>query len=131
MCLRHIFRALLTGSNPDFNQYVKNKKDAFDKRKHVNVAELLQDVKKKHVNMKDKFNDIDPKDAKIIALTTKLADMEKKIDSSNGGGAGGNNNGGGNRFGNNGPPTWKTTFKGNNITHNGSEWEWCAEHKKE
>eukprot|EP00957_Ditylum_brightwellii_P198384 15117635-Ditylum_brightwellii.AAC.1 len=128
MFLHHIFCVLLTGSNPDFNWYIKSKKDAFNKGKNVDVTELLQDVKKKHVNMKDKFNEIDPKDAKIITFTTKLADMEKKIGSSNGGGASGNNNGGGNRFGNNSPPAWKTTFKCNKITHNGSEWEWCAEH---
>eukprot|EP00957_Ditylum_brightwellii_P061398 4660470-Ditylum_brightwellii.AAC.1 len=42
-----------------------------------------------------------------------------------GGGKGGRNKN------NDGPPAWKTKFKTAKITHNGKEWEWCKEHKRE
>eukprot|EP00957_Ditylum_brightwellii_P112680 8589489-Ditylum_brightwellii.AAC.1 len=50
-----------------------------------------------------------------------------------GGGNPGNSGGGkdGRNKNNDDPHAWKTKFKTAKITHDGKEWEWCKEHKRE
>eukprot|EP00957_Ditylum_brightwellii_P153364 11672979-Ditylum_brightwellii.AAC.1 len=90
---------------------------------------------------------MDPKDAAIITLTTKLNKLESSFKS---GGSNsnkknvnenlskskgnGNGTGGGNKNGNDkktGLPKWRITFRGNKIAQDGKDMVWCKHHKKE
>eukprot|EP00957_Ditylum_brightwellii_P112482 8576002-Ditylum_brightwellii.AAC.1 len=77
--LCNIFCALLTTTNPTFHSYIETKKDTFDEGKAVDMMMLMRDVKTKYTNLSKKKAPADPKDAKIVALTTKVENLEKKM----------------------------------------------------
>eukprot|EP00957_Ditylum_brightwellii_P060128 4566151-Ditylum_brightwellii.AAC.1 len=60
----------------DFVQYVNGKKDPFDEGRDVDIFDIINSVHTHYVNNEDDFNKMDPKDAAIIALTTKLNTLE-------------------------------------------------------
>eukprot|EP00957_Ditylum_brightwellii_P097278 7408728-Ditylum_brightwellii.AAC.1 len=75
-------------------------------------------------------------------MTTKLNTLKGKLKNQGGsnsskqssGLSGGNNANKDGKLGNknkqnNGPPEWRTKFKGQKYTHNGKEFIWCKEHK--
>eukprot|EP00957_Ditylum_brightwellii_P007424 562111-Ditylum_brightwellii.AAC.1 len=98
------------------------------------MTTLMRDLKTEYTNLLKEKAPADPKDAKIVALATKVENLEKKMkgNPSGGGNPGYSGGGKGDRNKNNdGPPAWKTKFKTAKITHNGKEWEWCKEHKRE
>eukprot|EP00957_Ditylum_brightwellii_P123484 9414804-Ditylum_brightwellii.AAC.2 len=71
-----------------------------------------------YVNNKNDFDAVDPKDAAIIASTTKVSALEGKLKFN------GNNT------------HWLGTFqskgkKTDKIMYGGKEWVWCKEHKHE
>jgi hypothetical protein len=91
---------------------------------------------------------MEPKDAAIIALTTKLNTLESSFklgggnsikknangNSSKSKGQNGNGTSSGNKNGNDkkkGLPKWRITFLGNKITQDGKDMVWCKHHKKE
>eukprot|EP00957_Ditylum_brightwellii_P205804 15345507-Ditylum_brightwellii.AAC.1 len=86
--LQHIFCALRTTSNHTFHCYIETKKDAFDEGKAVDIDTLMPEVKTKYTNLGKSATRTDTKDAKILVLTTKLDNIEKKF-ASNGGSRGG------------------------------------------
>eukprot|EP00957_Ditylum_brightwellii_P186472 14197496-Ditylum_brightwellii.AAC.1 len=59
-----------------FNHIQNGKKDPIDKGRDVDIFDIINSVCTHYVNNKDKFNKVDPKDAAIIALTTKLNTLE-------------------------------------------------------
>eukprot|EP00957_Ditylum_brightwellii_P199576 15213762-Ditylum_brightwellii.AAC.1 len=71
-----VFRALLTLTDQDFIRYVRGKKSPFNKGRDVDIFDIINLVCTHYVNNKNEFNKVDPKDAAIIALTTKLNTLE-------------------------------------------------------
>eukprot|EP00957_Ditylum_brightwellii_P065369 4959074-Ditylum_brightwellii.AAC.1 len=76
-----VFCALLTPKNQDFIRYVKGKKDPFDEGRDVDIFDIINLVCTHYVNNEDSFNKVDPKDAAIIVLTTKLNTLESSFKS--------------------------------------------------
>eukprot|EP00957_Ditylum_brightwellii_P103400 7879203-Ditylum_brightwellii.AAC.1 len=95
----------------------------------------MREVKTKYTNLGKSTRCADPKDTKILALTTKLDNLEKKFASNGGSGEGGKpkgsgkSNSGGKK--NNRPPAWKMKHKGDTIEHDEQKCQWCKEHKHE
>ena len=85
----------------------------------------------------DKYFKVDPKDAKILALTTKVTALEHSVstnsaNATNNGRSGGRY-GGGNK-GNQGDKVagvekWRTVNKGTTSQHEGKTVWWCPYHK--
>eukprot|EP00957_Ditylum_brightwellii_P138855 10584202-Ditylum_brightwellii.AAC.1 len=71
-------------SNPTFHHYIETKKGAFDEEKTVDIDILINKVKTKYTNLGKSTTCTDPKDAKILALTTKLENLEKRVASNAG-----------------------------------------------
>ena len=63
-------------------------------------------------------------DPTIVALTAEVKKLQSEIDRFNKNG--GNSSGGGN-----GIHAWRTTYKGDTITHDGVKHVWCDKHKRE
>eukprot|EP00957_Ditylum_brightwellii_P185575 14128562-Ditylum_brightwellii.AAC.1 len=82
--------ALLTTSNLTFHCYAKTKKDAFNEGKTVDIDTLMRKVKIKYTNLGKSTTCADPKDAKILVLTTKMDNLEKKVASNGSSSKGGN-----------------------------------------
>eukprot|EP00957_Ditylum_brightwellii_P162638 12384449-Ditylum_brightwellii.AAC.1 len=93
-----VFRDLLTTTNQDFHCYMKGKKDLFNEGHKVNIFEIIYFVRTHYINNKSDFDKLDPKDAAIIGLTSKLSTLETKFKSKSNpqggsGGKGGNGKG--------------------------------------
>ena len=79
-----------------------------------------------NIERRGEWNKVDPRDAKIMALTTALKDQsettsdkattDKKPDG---------------RMTDDEFFTWRKTFKGKTAMCKGKEWTWCPHHKKE
>eukprot|EP00957_Ditylum_brightwellii_P007117 540312-Ditylum_brightwellii.AAC.1 len=134
-----VFRALLTTTNQDFWRYAKGKKYPFDEGQDVDIFDIILSVRAHYVNNKLEFDCMDPKDAAIIALTSKLNNIENKLKMTNGGNSNsqGNSNSGrkqgkgkennlskesSDKGKNKGLPEWRIKFKGITITHDGKEY---------
>ena len=94
--------ALLSGPNAKFNALIECIKDDIDSQTGLNKTmtfnKLCTAACSKYNNMDtcDQYSKVDPKDAKILALTTRLENLEKSTNdnsahSTTGGGGGGNN----------------------------------------
>ena len=127
---RYCLNALLSGPNAKFNAFIERIKDDIDSQTGLNITmsfgKLCTAARSKYNNMDawDEYSKVDPKDATILALTTRLENLEKSTNTSlaratTGGGNGGNNlQGAGSK--NNNPTrnmtgqiaTWRTINKG-------------------
>ena len=87
--LLNIFQALLTTTNPDIKMEIKQSLRQWEKDSSITSSELIAYAKQNLRNMQKSgaWGQIDPKDAQMIALTTKIDTLEKaiekKINSSN------------------------------------------------
>ena len=79
----HLFHAMLTSKNQIFVDYIQQKKNAWEEGKEVQPDTLIQEALTKYNNMFKQgiWNKQDPKDAKILALTTQLKTIEHKLES--------------------------------------------------
>ena len=144
--VRHLFRALLSGPNSSLNCYIERCKDDWDTGADVTPDSLIQVAKEKYNNMvaQKEWNKTDPKDAKILALTTRLNKLEKeKKPAANPTPPAGSNSVGGKGTapkgvqkdgktyveGLNYLELWRTIKKGGTINRDGKKWHWCPKHK--
>ena len=73
---RRIFISLATGLNGVFNNWLQQKKDKFDETGITDPDTLILSAKMKYINTTDEWDWQDPRDAKNLALTTRLGKME-------------------------------------------------------
>ena len=136
---RYTINALLSGPNDDFNRFIKSIKDDIDSQTGVNKElrfdEIALAARTKYNNMDatGEWKKVNPKDAQILALTTRLDKMERDkaapaVHATNapqdGKMVGGSADG---RIG--GVASWRITKKGDTMTHEGTTWHWCPHHK--
>ena len=99
---RYCLNALLSGPNSKFNAFIERIKDDIDLQTSLNnnmtFDELCTADRSKYNNLDscDEYSKVDPKDAMIIALTTRLENLQKSTNANSahatsGGGGGGNN----------------------------------------
>ena len=99
---RYCLNVLLSGPNAKFNAFIEIIKDDIDSQtgsnKTMSFDEICTAARSKYNNMDacDKYSKFDPKNAKILALTTRLKNLEKSTTANSahattGGGNGGNN----------------------------------------
>ena len=99
---RYCLNELFSGPNAKFNAFIKCIKDDIDLQTGLNFNisfdELCTAVRSKCNNMDacNKYSKVDPKDANILALTTRLENLEKSTNANSahattGGGGVGNN----------------------------------------
>jgi hypothetical protein len=83
--LLNIFQALLTTTNPDFKMEIKQSLRQWEKGSSITSSELIASAKQTFRNMQKSgaWGKIDPKDAQMISLTTKIATLEKAIETKN------------------------------------------------
>ena len=82
---RYCLNLLLSGPNAKFNAFIERIKDDMDSQTGLNKTmsfdKLCTTAGSKYNNMDacDEYSKVDPKDAKIIALTTRLVVVVVKI----------------------------------------------------
>ena len=92
----------MSGPNSKFNTFIERFKNDIDSQTGLNKTmsfdELCTTARSKYNNMNacDEYSKVDPKDAKILALTTRMENIEKSTNANSahattGGGGGGNN----------------------------------------
>ena len=92
----------MSGLNAKFNAFIERIKDDIDSQTGLNKTmsfdELCTAAPSNYINMDacDKYSKVDPKDVKILALTTILENLKKFTNTNSahattGGGNGGNN----------------------------------------
>ena len=144
---RYCLNALLSDPNAKFNAFIERIKDDIDLqtglKKTMSFDKLCTTARSKYNNMYacDKYSKIDPKDSKILALTTRPENLGKYTNANSahattGGGNGGNNLQGvgsknnnltGNMTGH--IVTWRTINKGPTSTApDGTTVYWCPKH---
>lgn len=141
---RHIFDALQTGPNPDFNKKIGDIKAEVESgighHKSITPTELLLAARTYYTNLvsTNQWEKIDPKDARIMTLSTKLEQLEKAqaavlATQGTGGGGGGNDSKPfvtrpGNIEGTT-VAQWRAKYVGQTIEKDGETWKWCTHHK--
>ena len=130
--MMHLFDALLTSKNDSFVGFIQRKKDDWEIGGTETPTTLISLAVQKYNNMKKQntWNQTNPKDAKIMALTTKLQKLENQVacyavssgthqDKSNA--KGGKSSGGIDK--------WRMKNVGQSKTVNGVQYWWCPHHK--
>ena len=116
----------------------------FGFHKDFTWEDLIAAGRAKEINMKasGKWNDVDPRNAQILALTTKVAELNTCLSTMSGATSGG----GGTKAStpsNKGPKTadeyfnrpnaqiqrWRTVKQGPTIKKDGKTYYWCSHHK--
>ena len=127
-----LFTALLTGKNEEFNQLIRSEKSKWEMGEVDHTPSdlvTLATLKYNNLVKQSLWTKSSEKDDKMVALTTKISELEKKLDSKKTGGGGGNGNQ--DRSSNyDKVATWR--FKKNLGDHvenkDGKEWWWCPQH---
>ena len=98
----YCLNTLLSGPNSKFNAFIEHIKDDIDSQtglnKTMSFGKFCTAARSKYNNMDacDEYSKVDPKDAKILSLTTRLENLEKSTNANSAhattrGGNGGNN----------------------------------------
>ena len=134
---RYTINALLSGPNAGFNRFINNIKDDIDSQTGVNkdltFDQIILAARTKYNNMEatGEWSQVDPKDAKILALTTRLESLENAGKSNaNPAGAALATDGGASQDGKiGGVAAWRVTKnKGDTQVRDGVTWYWCPHH---
>ena len=134
---RHVFNALQSGPNAKFNAKISaiqaEVESGIGHHKDITPSELLLAANTYYTNLVSlkKWDEVDPKDARILALTTELAELRKTAFSTQAAPAtskpvetkpgmiSGTN-----------VAEWRTKFVGETLERNGETWKWCSHHKQ-
>lgn len=146
----NICDALTSGPNSSFNDWVQRTIDDYESGTGANagitVDTLISAARQKYAMMIDKntWGKVDPKDAKILALSTRLDEVSKELKSAKNPPASATNAASNTatvdnkqvtmptpdmRANPHGPEKWRTIKKGEEIEMMGKPWYWCPHHK--
>ena len=131
-----IFQALTDTSvkNTDFRNSMQREYDDWEVGRTAITADALSLIARTRYNNMiettvgsgNKWTAADPQETKIMALTTKLEQLKSGTRPTTGGYPRQQQSQQQQRS--NGIPDWQKTFKGNKITQDGVEYEWCSRH---
>jgi hypothetical protein len=128
----HVYNAMLSSKNAQFNAFVQRIKDDWEAGVDRNIDEVILKAKAKYINMVslDEWNKQDPKDVKIAALTTQLQDLKHHVLTTDSGDnkdkATGTSKKRGGQI-----DAWRMKKKGNHKRVDGVDYWWCPHHKWE
>jgi len=127
-----LYDALLSGKNDVFNRFVERSKDNWEVGTEKTHDELVsQAVTKYNSRVKQGYwKQVEPKDATIVAITTQITNLEKKISP-------GTLSGKSNATNFSNPRSepkftledWCIVNNGKEKVVNGKTWHWCPHHK--
>ena len=120
-----IYTALLTGKNDVFNHFIQAEKDKWETGTDQLPDDIIEKAVQKYNNMvkQNIWIQSDSRDAKLIALTTKLEVLETQLKSNPSVHTTTINKNRFNIF------PWRMKKVGPSITVDGKTWWWCPEHK--
>ena len=124
----HLFTAMLTSKNEEFNQMIQRSKDEWELGKDVTSDALIKTAVVKYNNLvKQKvWNRGESKDAKIVALATKVEELQTALATSSSSQSKSSSKPNGATKTN--IPDWKKTNTGPSIEMEGRTWYWCPHH---
>ncbi len=133
----YVYLALKTGPNADFNSFmdriIEDIQPGIGFNKDITADELIIAARTKYNNMvEDKtWGKVDPRDAKILALTTKLEKIEKEgATKPNAAAIATDGNAPGGREKKYNPlEEWRKKFDGDTKKVDGCTYWWCKHHK--
>ena len=122
-----MFAALETGNNDIFANHIEHIKTEWEEGREFTVDELITSATTKYNNLFEakKWKSNNSSNDKIVALTTKVEELQKKLNAKS-------HTSGGSKGGNNSPPKladdeqWrlKKSF-GDHVNKMGKDWYWC------
>lgn len=131
-----LFAALLTSKNEEFCQMIRSEKTKWELGAEDITADTLVTMAVTKYNNLDRqklWSKSSEKDEKIVALTTKLEDLEKKVKSGKAGSSsgGGSGAGAGKASSYDKIAQWrlKKSFGDHIDSKDGKEWWWCTKHQ--
>lgn len=140
---RYLMNALMSGPNAKFNNYIDRINDDIEAKsgpyKDYTVDTIISAATTKYETM-DRTGDwskVDPRDAKLLALTTESSTLKEELSSlkalgtqqyGGGGGSGGTNRTGGNTDLVGGVKKWRTIKSGATMEKDSLTWHWCPKH---
>jgi len=137
--LLHLYRALESVPNPDFKLEIKRSRREWEKGVTQNPDNVIFDAIRMYNNMKGEkggWKTNDPKDAKIVALTTRLDNMTKILEAAFEGGKSSvfaTSGGGGNKNSQDSTKIdiedWRKKKGKDSVERDGKTWYWCPHHK--
>ena len=134
----NLFDALLSSKNEEFRQAIRSEKTNWEKGEDVSADAIITVATAKYNNLRKQktWNQVDPKDAKIVALTTKVENLAKALatnSSANGRSGGSDQKGKDGKNENRFPPLaeWRKKKDGASKIVDGVTWYWCPKHKAE
>ena len=130
---RYTITALLSGPNAKFNSFIDRLNDDIESQTGVNKAMDWRDIidaariKYNNMNSANSWDTVDPRDAKLLALTTQIETLQNAnqgTSTSTRKESGANDP---NKVG--GVAKWRTIKnKGETCEWNGTTWYWCTRH---
>jgi hypothetical protein len=131
--LRDVFRALLSGKNDIFTQYIQREKDDWETGKSVDVDDLMKEAIAKYNNMvkQKQWNKNNSSNSKIVALATQVKALESQLKSnynSNKSNEKNNNRSNGNNKYLEIAEWRKKKSFGTSVEKDGRQWHWCSRH---
>ena len=140
---RYLMTALMSGPNAKFNSYIDRINDDIEAKsgpyKDFTVESIMSAATTKYETM-DRTGDwskVDPRDAKLLALTTEASSLKEEVSSlkalgtqqhGGGGGSGGAKNAGSDSDLVGGVKKWRTIKKGDTMQKDNLTWWWCPKH---
>ena len=126
-----LFTSLLSGKNDIFSGFIQRRKDDWETGTEETHESLVQVANTKYNNMvmQGNWKNVDGKDSKMVALLTKVNDLEEKLK---------------NRSSTSNQPTsgqpsnkfftldvWRMKYDGDSKVVDGKTWYWCKRHKQD
>lgn len=123
------FNALLTSKNMEFTTYIQRHKDEWEEGKSYTLDAISIDAVNKFNNMVHQklWNKADPKDAKLLALTTEVQDLKSQLKCTAVESSFGSNK----RNGNSQLDAWRMKKGDEKKIVDGIQYWWCPHHKRE
>ena len=128
-----LFNALLSGKNNVFTSFVQRKKDAWETGNDEPHEQLIEDCITKYNNMVKQgiWKQEEAKDSKIVALVTKVNELESRLASKNTSSSTSSSSSQqafSRKFG---MDDWRFKKDGDSKKVDGEQWWWCPHHVQE
>ena len=127
---RYVIEALRSGDNTEFNGYVSRINDDVEARtgvyKDMTWEQILETACTKFTNMEstNTWSHVDPREVKLLALTTRIQELENmKMKPFTG-----EKDSGGNNHGSYQIEEWRFVKDGETVSTDGKKWWWCDKH---
>ena len=132
-----LYTALLTGKNDIFSSFIQRRKDDWETGADESHEALVEVANTKFNNMVTQGNwrQVEAKDSKIVALLTKVNDLEEQLKSSTSASTFASSKSSGTSKSSKNPyftlDDWRMKKDGDSKVMDGKTWYWCPKHVQE